>query len=362
MSPERLKRFEGLYRLSRYMGAADILRKFLGLSDDAPVPLSLSHGVDFGHYHHPCDIDVVEPLHWSYNREIHDAASAIKPSIFAPHPWAITTHTRTVPRSRGVLVVGPPPSPENDQRLYELIKTDANADWTVLVKARGEYQGSIAFWTEQGLNAITARGPDGSFYERLFGIIAGFDTIVGCTFSSALVFAASLGKNVALLKTYSWEVYEPANYENEVWLHSPRARQIVRRFADGNSGAKHDLARELLGFDALADVERIREDLRLAIEALKRPYNANRRHPVPYKVRELMAVTLKKPGLLQYSVRDILTTLRRRHVCVLRMNDVDVWLNGKNESNFCLTPVTFQKGITEPGLAPRGYGAGMRTE
>src|SRR5207253_1753467 len=107
---------------------------------DAPIPLSLSHGVDCAQYRNALDVEAIEPLHWSHNRDIHETALKVKPSVMAPHPWAIVTHGKKHEQGRGVLLIGPPPSPTNDENLYEIVKDQSSSDWTVLVKARGEYE------------------------------------------------------------------------------------------------------------------------------------------------------------------------------------------------------------------------------
>lgn len=358
MKPEALTKYERLYTNSRYMGATVILRKFLGLAGDAPVPLSLSHGVDFGHCHHPMDVDAIEPIHWSCNSTIHDVAVKSKASIMAPHPWAITVHGRTRQAGRGVLVIGPPPSPENDQRLYELIKNDVRPDWAILVKARGHHEGSSEFWRTRGVKATTAGGPDDGFYERLYEIVANHRTVVGCTFSSALVFAASIEREVVLLRNYFYEAYEPANYEDEVNFKSERARSFVGRFASGDRQSRATESQSLLGFGMLDEQERIRGNLLEAIHSLRRPFHANPLSPIPYRLAEFLALRLGKPGILRHSPREVLSVLRRRNVSVMRINDIDVWINGKSSRNFQLSPSAFKKGATVPGLAPRGYHAG----
>lgn len=355
MNPNHLRPFQRLYASSRYMGADQILRRFLKLADDRPVPLSLAHGVDAGQYRNALDVEAIEPLHWSNNRGIHDAAIKVKPSILAPHPWAIVADARTTPAGRGVLLIGPPPSPENDERLHDLVKSESLVDWGVLVKVRGEHQGSMRFWNQRGLKTVTAGTADTSFYERLYGIISSYDTVVGCSFSSALIFAASIGKKVTLLRDYAWEIYEASNFLSEIWLESPRARQIVRVFADGSHEEKQEASRKLLGFDMLGEPDRIRNDLDAAIASLERPFHSHRNNPLPYKLSEVLAVRLQKQGFLRYSTREILSVLRRQNVCILRMNDIDAWLNGRSDMNCRVTPVPYRKGITQPGWAPRGY-------
>lgn len=342
------------------MGAAETMRRFLELPSGSPVPLSLSHGVDFGHCHHPMDVDSIEPIHWACNPAMLRRARRVKPAILAPHPWAILHGpNRRARPSGGELVIGPPPSPANDQRLYEKIADRAGTDCTILVKARGHFEESIRFWNSRGFKTCTARGPDGSFYERLNELLGRYRRIVGCTFSSALVFAASIGCRVELITDYFFEVYEPGAYEEEVNLSSEAARGVVRVFADGNQDVTTDLARALLGFEQLGRSSEIRDALAHEISSLRRAFHVNPGNPLPYPLAATGAFLFKKPGVLKYSTRQALEAVRRKNMCVMRINDIDIWLNGKSSDNFRLTPITFEPGVTVPGMAPEGYVRGL---
>lgn len=357
MNAEHLKRYARFYTSARRMGADLALKNFLGMSADAVIPMSVSHGIDFGHCYRPFDVDAVEPLHWSYNSAMHEAASKVKPSVLAPHPWALVTPTSTAAAPKGTLVIGPPPSPENDERLYQLIKHDVRSDWAILVKARGNHDGSVRYWRSRGLDVVTADQPDADFYARLAGILAAHEVVIGCTFSSALVFAATLHKEIVLLRNYFYEAYEHTHYEEEVDLSSDRARKFVRQFADAKETERTALSRELLGYQFLGSADGVRAELESAIAALERPFYTPSRNPLAYWLRQTGASIFSKQGLLRYSTQDIGLKFRGRHCCIMRMNDIDVWLHGKNESNFSLTPVPFVPGVTEFGFAPGGYQA-----
>jgi hypothetical protein len=60
--------------------------------------------------------------------------------------------------------------------------------------------------------------------------------------------------------------------------------------------------------------------------------------------------------MLRYSPRDILDIIRRPNVNIMRINEIDLWLNGKGSLNFREIPIPFRAGVTVPGYAPRGYG------
>ena len=337
------------------MGAADLFRRFYSLTPDAIVPLSVAHGVDFGHCYNPMDVDSVEPIHWSCNSFMHQSASAFKPSILLPHPWVMHSQDVPVPHGKGVLVIGPPPSPANDAALYELIHKNVRSDWSILVKARGAYQGSMRYWAERGLKPLTASGPDSNFYDRLFKLLSQYETIVGCTFSSALVFAAFIGKSIELVQGYTYRAYEPAEYEAEVNLASSRASSVVQTFLKRDQPLIQDLSRELLGFEQGRDKKKIMGDFQEMIAHLHRPFWNDRRLGLPYTLREAVAMHLGKPKILKASLVTYIQHFKHANTCVMTMNEFDVWSNGKNAGNFSLEPALHIPGITEPGLAPDGY-------
>ena len=350
-----LRPYSKLYFSSRYMGAATLFRRFYGLPEDTVIPLSVAHGVDFGHCHLPMDVTSVEPIHWSCNPFMLQAARQYKPSILVPHPWVMHLGGRDQFTGTGVLVIGPPPSPENDSALHALIKNDIRDDWAILVKARGAYQASMRFWETVGLRPLTASGPDNTFYSRLADLLGRFDTIVGCTFSSALVFAASIGKRVRLLHGYSYRAYENAGYETEVNLASERARAVVRTFAEEHHSVNQDLSRQLLGFDQVTRNGATVRELRSLVSGLKRPFWNDPSLRIPYRIRESAAMALGKPKILRAGLRTYVEHVRRANICIMRINEFDLWLNGKNADNFSLTPTPYVRGVTEPGIAPGGY-------
>lgn len=355
MTDADLRPYAKLYRSARRMGADTLFRRFYGLPEDAVVPLSVSHGVDFGHCRQPMDVTSVEPIHWSCNAAVHEHALACKPSMLAPHAWAMHVAGRERPAGQGVLVIGPPPSPENDAALHRLIKDDIRPDWSILVKARGPYEGSMRFWEGAGLRPLTASGPDAAFYPRLAGFLGRFDTIVGCTFSSALVFAASIGKQVRLVHGFAYRFYETAHYETVVDFSSPCARAVVRTFAEGNRSAVEDLSRQLLGFDQIGRKDAAVQEFRALVSALRRPFWNDPACRIPYRVREVAAMALGRPNILRAGLQDYLQHLRRTGTCVLRIDEFDVWLNGKSPHNFSLTPAPRVPGA-QPGTAPGAYG------
>ena len=97
----KLNNYRGLYKSSGKSGEAEILRNYLELENDFPVPLSISHGVDMNHTSVAMDVRSIEPIHWSYNEQIHERALLVKPSILLPHPWLMLTLGRQIKSGSG---------------------------------------------------------------------------------------------------------------------------------------------------------------------------------------------------------------------------------------------------------------------
>ena len=189
-----LERFNSLYAKGHAFrsGAASILNSYFGLPVDASVPVSLSHGVDFSHCAPPMDVHSVEPIHWCYNTGILNRSRRYKPVASLPHPWLMLRTLTPLPKAGGTLVIGPPPGPENDRRLLGLLKGHTR-NATILVKKRGSYSGSLAFWEAAGYQVVSAEDRPGGFYSSLFELISRYQNVISGTFSSALVFAATPG-------------------------------------------------------------------------------------------------------------------------------------------------------------------------
>lgn len=356
MKVSALARYDRFYTNPAYMGVKAILRSYLGLDADHPVPLSVAHGVDFGHAYYPQDVISAEPIHWSCNEEVHRAAQAYKPSILLPHPWMMVTREMDLGAGAGTLVVGPPPGPVNDERLYRLIEKSVGDDWAILIKVRGACEDSFRFWEERGVKPVTAGPSDDQFYPRLARLLGGYRRIVGPTFSSALIYAAAIGREIELACGFAHRTIERRDYEKEVNWASPRAREVVRAFARGDRGEVKRVADHILGGGLVFDTEAKVEELHALIRGLNHPFwrNSKVRFP-PAAVRQRLATALGKPGLLNAGVSEYLARVARTHLAVMTVDEFDVWLNGKTPANFSLQPIVNGRKHGLPGQAAEGY-------
>ena len=186
-----------------------MLNGSLGFPVDTPVPLGISHGVDYGVTRSAMDVHLPEPLHWAYNASIARRATPIKKSLILPHPWWFATKDRENQKGSRILVVSAPPSKTNDARLLKLLKNNFfTNDLTLLLKNRGSWvETSSCLWSAEGIRVESAGPQDSGFYERLAEIILSHERMVCCTLSSAAFFAAALGKKVDFLEGYSYRAY-----------------------------------------------------------------------------------------------------------------------------------------------------------
>lgn len=343
-------------------GAARIFNEFLKLPTEDVVPLTLSHGVDFGQCYSPMDIESFEPIYWAYNEAIFDSASRIKPALLIPHPWMLLASSHDVGCGDGTLVIGPPPGPENDKRMLDAISTFAVGEVTVLVKARGNYKGSEEFWKSHGINTVCADQEQGPFYLSLFDILSRYRRVVAGTFSSAVIFAAAIGREVRLLTGYRYKAYFPINYLTTVDFRSNRAKAIVKAFCCEGDAEKQRYAKTLLGGDILgrhSDSAFLEQYLDAVLRLRIGCYGL---HRMPYPIRRLLfscAARLGMPSIAKLNRSTLEKTFGIHRVLEADIDELSIWLNSSDHGNF-MAERHYIAGVREPGFAVCQYSAGGR--
>lgn len=351
-------RYQNLYkrRHTASSGAAAILNEFLGFPIEQPVPLSLSHGVDFGHCFSPMEIESIEPVHWAYNRKIFKKSSEIKPALLIPHPWIMLKNNLCISRGKGTLIIGPPPGPKNDVNLFSLIRQQLADDATILIKQRGQFKKSVAYWNQQGFNTIYAHNSNSGFYSSLFSILSNYERVIGCTFSSALVFAAAMDKHVDIIRGYKYRSYDTSDYSRKVDFFSEEARSTVRAFITGSKEHKRHLALSLLGSDPMLDRDVILSRYMEALNSTKTALHGLDKTPACIKrVIFGLANKLDRPGLARLGQVDMGKLMGLGQATFLDIDEFSVWEDGPNKNNLSVKLVPYRKGITEPGLAVEQY-------
>lgn len=353
MDPRRLERFRRLYTSADTMGSGKILRAHLSLDPDALLPLSISHGVDMNHCSRAMDVDSPEPIHWSYNAAVHARASRAKASVLLPHPWLMLMEARRPSAAgSGTLVIGPPPGSSNDRNLLTSLARRGLTGFDVLVKQRGEIADSASFWEREGIRARTAGARDTGFYERLFSILESYECIVGCTLSSALFFGAALGRKCVVLTDYSYSAYETPDYLNQTDFAAPTARSFVRLLRDEDHARASALALEVLGGGLAGDKASFRASLLEAVAKVEHPvHHASGSNRLVRALGEALALRTGKSGLITSKPWDLLLRRMRSQVCMITLNEIDMWVNGVTPANFRARQVAYVPRLTEPGWA-----------
>lgn len=359
MRQRRLRRVAPLYWNAHWYGAADILREYLGLAPDYVIPLALPHGVDFGQVHPVQDLLAVEPIHWAHNTAIMRAVTPLKPALAIPHPFLLVLMRQKIAAREGTLVVGPPPGPVNDERLLALLHDLEPQTTTILVKPKNGYQQSMEFWRSHGFRAATLSDFGPANYDTMARLLNRTSTVIGCTFSSLVVFAAAAGAEVKLLRGYQYDCYDlveiDSTYEVIDW-QSPRASEIVGKFASRPLDEVTALARQILGSDLEFDPASIRAALDAAIRELDEPIYWRRTHFRATRIvaREL-AIWLRRPGVVRFNLSRWLRRRFRPRIWSREMDEIGIWLHGKSPQILAEQQIAYIAGLTEPGNAVRPY-------
>lgn len=356
MKHSTLRRYARLYRAASHYGADKILRRHLGVGEHFPLPLGLGHGVDFGQSRLPCDLHGIEPIYWACNADMHAVAQPHKPSVAIPHPLLLAAADHERGERQGTLIVGPPPGRENDGRLLRSLEGLGIEGGTILVKRRPGWESSMAFWRSQGYDAAIFGEPFATTYREMVDLFSRFERVVGCTVSSAVVFAAALGARATLLRDYSFVAYEQAKAEEMLAPPTGPGREFVALLAGENDSLKTARSRTLLGSELDSSPPLIRENIERAVAELRMPFNFPRRYllPLRYLLQEA-ALLLDRPGIIETPLRERRKRTSAELVAILEMNEVDYWLNGRNNENLRFSPTPYVRGTTIPGNSPDSY-------
>jgi hypothetical protein len=332
------------------MGSARILREYIGLEQTFPIPLSISHGVDMGHCMSAMDVHSAPPIHWSCNQSVHERAQSVKPSLRIPHPWMMLKAGRSVRPGSGTLVIGPPPSKHNDSALLNGLKQAGIDTYDLLIKFRGTVDPSFAFWEGNGVKVVSAGLRDDYFYDRLFDLLECYEYVIGCTLSSALIFAAAIGRKCEVIGGFEYKAYESPNYVSMVNFDSPVVRQFAHLLSLANHKAVSNMALAFLGHDLLGNRTAHKEELISAIEDLKMPVHFSAASWAIERSAVLMiSKWLGKTGLIEHGIFHYLLRRVSRKVSLIKIDELGIWLNGLNEHNFQIEQVGYISDVTEPG-------------
>lgn len=360
MNINTLSDYRFFYGSSSRKGVSHIFNEYMGFDKGDIVPLSISHGIDFEHCYEPMDIYSREPIHWASNTRIYERAKKIKPCLLMAHPWSIIVNGNDLIKGSGTLIIGPPPGISNDQLLYNKVKKDITSDWSILIK--GGVKGSMQFWKEKGVKPITVGNDENNrFFYDLFYLLSSYRNIVVCTFSSAAIFAASIGKKIIFIDGYEYTTYDNLDYLDIVNFESEYSKYVVSAFVNSTEDNVSDLARDILGFDLLSQKSKIKNDYLNLLESLSHPVFCKTQNSLLLHSKIHLAKKLSRPKFINESLMDLSSSFRNRIVknkkgiMVKTLDEISIWLEGRNESNFSASYVPYKKGVTIPGKATDKY-------
>lgn len=359
MDQDRLRRFEPLYWNARWYGAADTLRSYLDLPPDYVVPLALPHGVDFGHVRPVQDLLAIEPIHWAHNASIAQTVAPHKPALAIPHPFLLAMAKLETGTRAGTVVVGPPPGPVNDERLLALLNGIDPESTTILVKPKPGYEMSQRFWHRKGFRTASLSDYGPPNYLTMARLLVDVERVVGCTFSSLVIFAAAAGAAVDLLRGYRYDCFDlverNTTFEVVDW-GADEPRDVVRTFANGSRTKVTDLAREILGSGLEHDPAKLRSALDGAIDQLESAVYWCRTHwSLTRRLAEEVAIRTGRPGIFRFNAQRWLQRQIRPRIWARDLDEIGLWLDGRTTSTITEYQIPFVAGRTVPGDAVRPY-------
>lgn len=267
----RFAPFAHLYDGSRFAGSDRIVKNYLGIPADLPLPLTFQHGVPTGTDPIPVDIHKAEPLFVATTEQLAQEASPIKAVLRFPHPWLLLPDTGAADAiAQGTLFIGPPSGPQNNQNFLEAIsKLSLPSPWTIMVKSRASKPEDHQWWAERGFRVCSAGPPDtADFYVRQHSALAQHECVAVPYMSTIAVFAAAMGKPVIAVTgvNVQW-VESPAGLP----VQSEAARRTWSKLLSDDRDIARQEALRLLGAPFLAGSDDLRSRLEAAVTAVEQP-------------------------------------------------------------------------------------------
>jgi hypothetical protein len=289
--------FERIFQSPRLFGSGAIVKNYLRLPAEHVLPMTIPHGIDT--YINAVDLDLMspEPLYLAMRADISERMSKIKQTILFPHPWFLMDEMEPA-GSAGTLFVAPPPSIEGFEQMYqEIERRHYPKPWGILLKDRGLEAGDFDWWGQKGFAAHSA----GSIYEPAFfynlrKIFSRYELIASPNMSSAVVFAAALGKRATAIPDVNIELLDVAGWRESMHLADPggRVRQTWMNLLSEDVAVAQQQARDLMGYRYLDSPEGLRERYLEAVARLDRKVYL---HPLRNRLANSVATRLISSGV-----------------------------------------------------------------
>lgn len=336
-----------------------IIEAFLGeLAQDLDVlPISISHGLDFGASSLPMDIVNLNPYHWAYNLHIFNETSRHKKiPVDLPHPWALAIKLYQSQKrysTHPILIIGPPPSINNDRRLLSALHNIGIFSANILVKPRGlshVVENSLKFWRENGFNPIILERFSEFHFFKLLRLIDSHKVVYFPYLTSILPIAVLLQKECRAVLNYRFSAISlHPSYSSDSQNY---AVELTKALKTMNQPTLLDLSSSLLGYyPELIDPVSV-------YERLHQVSNSFRSNPVaaycpnlgigPLNIKLSMAFANEQ--FSRYSLKHLISSkLTLRRLGIVQTCDFTGQSDGVSVNNYTLLPQRFSR-LVKPGF------------
>ena len=269
------------YRSEKLFGAGKIFRTYLGLAPDEPLPLTIPHGVDIYVSRVPLDLHSTEPLYLATREDIAARVARYKAPLLFPHPWFMMEPLDAQATPSGTLFLAPPPLQSTFDQLHEAaLRSAYPKPWGVLLKDRALTDEQLDWWKRRGYETHTA-GPivAEDFYYRLRSTLARYETIASPLMSSALVFAAEMGRRLVAMPDIDVAYIDVPNLTSLIDFDDEEGlvHRVWSNLLSADPAVSTAQARDILGHQFMDTPARLRSAYRDAVARLHKPIHL---HPV----------------------------------------------------------------------------------
>ncbi len=254
--------YNKFFKSSLHFGSCKLLSSKLRLGEKKILPFSIPHGVDFG-YNGDFVIDgtSIEPIYLAHSDYIFSKANKIKKSIKFPHPWVFLMKENKIKFGNGDLIISPPPSLENFEKMYkEIGKLSFNKKKSILIKGRGEKDIYFRWCKERNFGVEFAGNiNDENFYYKLFKILNKYRNIYLINMSSAGIFAASIRKKIKIISNCEFRNID--NLNNSLKVNSKKYKIVKstwKKLTSSNTDVSQNEAKKLLGYKFYSSKKQLR--------------------------------------------------------------------------------------------------------
>ncbi len=284
-----------------------------------------------------------------------------------PHPWLLVIDGHVKPPKRvfldasgsDTLVIGPPHSIRNYEKLNEALLCQGIITFDIILKknilSRDSYVEPIPerFWSNRQVRCFQSTVDSDNYFFQLKELLSRYDRIVAPYFSSLVVFAKAMGKEVFPLLDYDYLYYENFPYEHPPWDHVTSSAYVNSFLESSSSSFQIDYSRMLLGADLNIDFASQRQSYLSLLKLTDNYLDLKNVEMVAPKydlaLRTLLAVLSKREGIMKRSLLSYMTKGFTPACAGLVLKNDWVFYASGGKAGQTVTELPFIAGLTEPG-------------